>query len=96
MKTLEEIRKLIKNNKTQIEKEHGVKIIGIFGSYARGEATENSDLDLLVEFEKINGFETLNIWDYFEELIGIKVDLISVKYIKPRLLSLIQEDLINV
>ncbi len=51
MKTLSEIKKIILENKKELKEKYKVKTIGIFGSYARGEQKETSDIDILVEFE---------------------------------------------
>lgn len=58
----------------------------VFGSFARGEETETSDLDLLVEYDKTTGLSLLNIVRYqldMEKLIGRKVDLVENGYLKP-------------
>ena len=57
MKAFEEIKDLLKKHKEKIKKKkYGVKEIGIFGSYVRGEQDDESDVDILVEFEKPMGF----------------------------------------
>jgi len=50
MKTLEEIKKILRQHKTELKEKYGVKEIGIFGSYVRGEQKKKSDIDILVEF----------------------------------------------
>jgi uncharacterized protein len=63
----------------------GVKRLGLFGSVARGEATEVSDLDFLVELEK-KSFDTyMDLKDFLEEIFGCKVDLVMKEALKPRL-----------
>lgn len=63
----------------------GVNQIGLFGSYVRNEATENSDIDLLVDIRKdkktFNNFLSLNY--YLEELLGKKVELVTVQSLSP-------------
>ena len=56
MKALEEIKELIKKNKDKLREQYGLKEIGIFGSYVRGEQGEESDIDILIELEKPIGF----------------------------------------
>lgn len=51
MKQLKEIEQKLAQNIHHIKQQYQIKQLGIFGSYIRGEATENSDLDILVEFE---------------------------------------------
>lgn len=59
-----------------------VRKVFLFGSYARGEANENSDLDLVVELDQSGistGMEFFILWDEIEKLTGKKVDLVSRK-----------------
>lgn len=74
----------------------GVRQIGLFGSYVRNEATENSDIDLLVDIRKdkktFNNFLSLNY--YLEELFGKKVELVTTQslspYIGPHILKTVE------
>ena len=86
MKTFEEAKVIIKQHKKELEHKFKVKEIGIFGSYARGEQKKRSDIDILVEFkEPIGLFEFIDLEGYLEELLGVKVDLVSKKALKPRI-----------
>ena len=98
MKTLEEIRRILAEHKEELRKLFGVKEIGIFGSYARSEQTELSDVDILVEFEGEIGWEIVDLKDYLEKLLGVKVDLVSKKGIvrKPLLWRYVKEEIIYV
>ena len=70
--------------KEQLRKEYGVKEIGIFGSYIRGEQDKSSDLDILIELEKPIGFvKFLKLENSLSALIGIKVELVTKKALKP-------------
>ena len=73
---------------------YGVRKIGLFGSYARGEERTDSDLDVLVEFEKRKSLLTLvRIERELSEHIGVKVDLLTEQAISPYLLDRIKADL---
>jgi predicted nucleotidyltransferase len=73
---------------------YGVRKIGLFGSYARGEERTDSDLDVLVEFEKRKSLLTLvRIERELSELIGVKVDLLTEQAISPYLVERIKADL---
>lgn len=78
---------ILKSNEELIKQKYGVKRIGIFGSYARGEQTEGSDVDILVEFEK--GCKTFdNYMDlkfFLADLFQQKVDLVTVEALRPQL-----------
>ena len=66
-------------------KKHGIKKAGLFGSYARGDFNQNSDIDLLVEINK-HGFSLLDFIGIklnIEDETGKKVDLVEYKTIKP-------------
>jgi hypothetical protein len=61
-----------------------VKSLAVFGSVARGEATESSDIDLLVEFNQPIGlFEFIRLKNYLENLTGLKVDLVTSDALRP-------------
>lgn len=71
------------------------KLLGIFGSYARGENKPNSDLDILIDFEhRLNLLEIIGLEQELTEGLGIRVDLITVKSVSPRLKEYIEKDLI--
>ena len=73
------------------------KLIGVFGSYARGDQNKDSDLDILIDFkEKINLLELIGLEQELSELLGIKVDLITQKSLHPPLKPLIEKDLIRI
>jgi uncharacterized protein len=82
--TRPEIIGLLKNNRESI-KRFGVKELGVFGSAARGDAHENSDVDVLVEFERETFDAYMGLLFYLEELFGRKVDLVMKDAIKARI-----------
>ena len=98
MKTLEEIKKELVKHKEGIRKKYGVRILGIFGSYARGKQKEVSDIDILVEIERPIGLRFFELWDDLEAILGVKIDLLTVKAVKqkPLLWESIKEDLVYV
>lgn len=72
-------------------------LLGIFGSYARGEENENSDLDILIDFDlKVDLLELIGIEQELSELLGIKVDLITLRSVNQSLKSYIETDLIRI
>ncbi|MCU0370188.1 MAG: nucleotidyltransferase domain-containing protein, partial [Bacteroidales bacterium] len=70
-----------------------IKTISVFGSFARGDNNENSDVDILVEFEKPVGIEFIDLANELESILHQKVDLISKTGIKPKYLKIIEKDL---
>ena len=96
-KSLDEIKEIIKKHKDELKEKYSVKEIGIFGSFVRGEAKEDSDIDILVEFEKPIGlFKFLELEEYLSNLIGREVDLVSKKALKPHIGKHILEEVIKV
>lgn len=72
-------------------------LVGIFGSYARGEENESSDLDILIDFDlKVNLLELIGMEQELSELLGIKVDLISLRSVNQSLRPYIESDLIRI
>ncbi|MFN3505506.1 MAG: nucleotidyltransferase family protein [Caldimicrobium sp.] len=98
MKRLEEIKEILSIHRDKIKERFGVKEIGIFGSYVRGEEREESDIDILVGFEpgKKRFDNYMNLKFYLEDLFGIKVDLVIKSAIKPRLKEYILNEVVYV
>lgn len=70
--------------------------MGLFGSYARNEASKESDIDILVEFASPVGFEFVDLAIELEAILNHKVDLVSRKGVKPNMLPYIEKDLLYV
>jgi uncharacterized protein len=85
MKALNEIKEIIRDHKVELAEQFAVSEIGIFGSVVRGEAREDSDLDVLVEFNRPIGLlKFMSLEEYLEHLFGgTKVDLVARKSLKP-------------
>ena len=96
MKTLQEIKLTLSKNKPYLFAEYPIESIAIFGSYARKEQNEESDLDLMVEFKGKIGIRFIDLANEIENLIGFKVDLVSRKGIKDKYYQSISSDLIYV
>ncbi len=78
-----------------IVSEHNPKKMGIFGSYARGENDQNSDLDILIDFDPpLDLLEIIGLEQELSEKLGIKVDLITVRSLNPRLKEYVERDLV--
>ena len=93
MKTLKEIEMTLGKHKQRLFSEYPIKSLAIFGSYARREQKEESDLDILVEFNDKIGLRFIDLADELEKLIGFKVDLVSRNGVKDKYFQKIQADL---
>ena len=93
MLTSEKILQKIEENKEKMRK-FGVKRIGLFGSYIKGEQKQKSDIDILVEFKK--GMKTfdnyMELKFFLEDLFNCKVDLVITEALKPDLKSYVLEN----
>lgn len=91
---------LIQQHQKEIKKicqEEGISYLAIFGSHARGEATDNSDIDMLVEFSKPIGLlKHASVQLKLESLFQRKVDLITKKSLRPNFKKYIQDDIIQI
>jgi hypothetical protein len=96
MKSLDELKEIINSHKKELEDKYYVKSIAIFGSYTRNEQTSESDVDILVEFSRPVGLLFVHLADYLEEILGVKVDLMTPEAIKPNRRKYIMEELIYV
>ena len=94
MRTKEAIEKTLRSNKPYLESRFGVRKIGFFGSYVRGEATEDSDIDVLVELSEPLGWELVDLREFLEDALGVKVDLVTVKALKPQLSDAILREVV--
>ena len=90
-----DIQKRLKANAAQL-KELKIRSLMIFGSFARGEQTSESDIDLLVEFSKPVGlFHFFDVQTFLESLLGRKVDLAVEDSIKPEMIGQIRREMVR-
>lgn len=96
MKELATIKQIIKELKPELEKKFHVSSIGVFGSVARNDSSENSDVDIIVDFSQPIGIEFIDLADLLEEKFHEQVDLVSKKGIKPQYFSSIENEIVYV
>ncbi len=93
MLTKEKIMGILKEKFPYLVSEYGVKRIGLFGSYAKEKQTEDSDIDIVAEFERPTGLEFIEFAEYIEELLGKKTDLLTAEGVKGIVVKRIAEDI---
>ena len=97
MKTLDEILKILKANMVTFHEDYRVTSLGIFGSYARGEQSEESDVDILIDYEKAPPLSKLvELRILLRELTGMEIDLVTKNGLKPRIQEQVFADVIYV
>jgi hypothetical protein len=94
--TLQNILQILRRHKPELQRKYPISRLGVFGSYARGEATEKSDIDIAVEFSAPMGLNFVAMADELEELLGIKTDVVPKRAIKPQYLSYVEKDIVYV
>lgn len=99
MKSLDEIRQLIRDQKPYLAENYGVTIVGVFGSYVRQEQRPDSDLDILIELDRpprISLIGLVELEDYLSQLLGVKVDLAIKKNLKRRIGARILQEVLPI
>ncbi len=97
MVTLEKVLSVVKGLKEEVEKKYKARIIGIFGSYARGEQKEASDVDILVNFqENATLFDFVGLSLFLEEKLGLPVDIVPRDAIRDELRDRIEREVVYI
>ncbi len=96
--TKDEILKSLSDVKPYLQEKYGVQKIGLFGSYARNEATAQSDIDIYVELKENTFRKLAGLWVYLDQLYnGIKVDVYNKhRHTKGAIAKYIQEETIYI
>jgi predicted nucleotidyltransferase len=91
------VLQILRQKNAELTKKFGVKSLSLFGSVARNEATSDSDVDLLVEFNRPVGyFGLFALQDYLEKLLGCPVDLGTPNSLKPYMRERVMAEAIHV
>ena len=88
MRTLSEIQSIV----TQLAKQYGAERIYLFGSYARGDMTNSSDIDLRIDKGNIRGFQLGGLLLDLEASLGVPVNLVPTPSLDKRFLDAIRDD----
>ncbi len=97
MQRREELQRTLADLKPFLQREYHVREIGIFGSYVRDEQTKESDLDVLVEFdEPVSLFDLVRLENELSTRLGVTVDLVTKRSLKPRIKDRVTDDVVYV
>ncbi len=95
--SIADIKRTLREHEKDLRARYGIRRIGIFGSFVRGEAGEESDLDLLVEFEPeadVGLLRFVEAENHLSDLLGVKVDLVERAALRPRIGKHILEEVV--
>jgi len=95
MKTRTEVLEILRSLKAELRERYHVESIALFGSYARGEQGEGSDIDVLVEFGSgADLFDFVGLSQYLEEKLGSGVDVVPEAALRPEIRRSVTRDLL--
>ena len=86
---------ILKKSKPDLQKRYPISELGLFGSNARGDFNEKSDIDILVDFNDRIGIGFISLAHELEDIFHTKIDLVSCKGIKPKYLPFVEKSLIH-
>ncbi|HEX6904560.1 MAG TPA: nucleotidyltransferase family protein [Thermoanaerobaculia bacterium] len=95
MASSEEILATLREQRAVLSRRYPIQRMALFGSWARGEAREDSDVDVLVEVDPSIGLRFVDLGEDLEKALGRRVDLVSRRAIKPSLWERIEPELID-
>jgi len=96
MTTKTEILNLLSRLRPTLKNDFGVRQMALFGSYSRGDETQESDIDILVDVDPDIGLRFVTLAETLEKALGTHVDLVSSNAIKPSYMEFIKNELIYV
>jgi hypothetical protein len=97
VRSVEEVKAILKEHKAEVVQRYRVREIGIFGSFVRGEQKRRSDVDILVDYEGVPDlFEFINLERYLQRLLRKKVDLVRKAAIRKELKGRILKEVVYI
>ncbi len=85
---------VLKSHEREMKKRFGIKRIGLFGSFARGEQKDASDIDILVEFEEPTFDNFMNLAFFLEDLFSRKVELVTPDSLSPYAAPYVEKEVV--
>ncbi len=96
MKSREEVLSILQRARGDLQERFHITRMALFGSYARGDQREGSDVDILVDVDPSIGLRFVNLADELERLLDERVELVSSRALSPRLKPLLETGRIEV
>lgn len=85
---------ILRNHEQEIKERFAVRRIGIFGSFIRGEEKEESDIDILVDFEQPTFRNFMNLAFFLKDLFGRRVDLLTLEGISHGIRPYVEKEVV--
>ena len=95
VRTRDDIVSVLRQRKADLCGRYPIQRMALFGSWARGDAAPGSDVDILVDVAPSIGWDFVSLAEELEQLLGVKVDLVSRRAIRPALWAEIEPELID-
>ena len=97
MLTREDVLQILRENKERFAEKYGVTKLGLFGSFARNEATEESDIDVCFDTASSEPFVATHLKEEFEAMFCRQVDIVQPhRYLRPLFLRRLEREVIYV
>ncbi len=97
MKTLEDVKQILSKNRHFLQETYHVTELGVFGSYARGEQTETSDIDILIDYSDAPTlFKLVELRNELSAMVGMKVDVVTKNGLKTRIRDRVLSEVVYV
>ncbi len=86
MRTIEELKSILIEHKSELENDYGVMEIGVFGSYIKHKENKSSDIDILIDFNNAVDLLTfVHLKNYLSDILKVNVDLVMKNALKPKI-----------
>ncbi len=96
MKNPQDIINKLKQLKPALFEKYNLSALGLFGSVVRDDFSSNSDVDIIIDYHNKMGIEFIDLANFLEDQLQIKVDLVSRRGIKPKYYKEIEKDILYV
>jgi len=96
MRSTEDILAILREAKPDLVRRFGVRDLALFGSYARGEQQEASDVDVLVDVDPSIGLRFVELATALEDLLGLPTDVVSIRSLNPKAREEIEREVLHV
>ena len=96
MKNPQDIINKLKQIKPALFEKYNLSALGLFGSVVRDDFSSNSDVDIIIDYHNKMGIEFIDLANFLEDQLQIKVDLVSRRGIKPKYYKEIEKDILYV